>query len=124
MMLTLSIHSKTLHPHTQHQKRKNTDHMLNLTGYFENDLFGARLMYNYRTEWYDGVTDFGSEQFTDDFGQWDASVTYHLMENVDIKFEAVNITDEEISKYHQDPSRLSKVYKNGRRFVLGANVRF
>ncbi len=102
----------------------SSEHMMNLTGYYETDEFGARMMYNYRSEWYDGINDFGSEQFTKAFGQLDASVTWHATDLIDVKFEAVNLTDEIIEKYHQVENRFSKSYKNGRRFVLGASLRF
>ncbi len=104
--------------------RGASKHMMNLAGYYENDTFGARLMYNYRSKYYDGINDFGAEQFSKSYGQLDASVSWHVTEYLDIKFEAVNLTDEIIEKYHQDENRFSKAYKNGRRFVLGASLRF
>ncbi len=101
-----------------------SEHMVNLMGYYENDVISARAMYNYRSEWYDGVTDFGSEQFTEAFGQVDLSVTWMATDYLDVKFEAVNVTDETIHKYHQVEDRFSKSYANGRRLVVGASIKF
>lgn len=102
----------------------SSKHMANLTGYYENDLFSARLSYNYRTEFYNGLSEFGSESYTDSFGQVDASLTYDMNEYVQFVFEAVNLLDEEVYQYHIDKERPTSIYKNGRRFTLGANLRF
>lgn len=98
--------------------------MLNLTGYYENDTFGARLMYNYRSDWYLGVSPNGAEVWTKGFGQWDASASYNVTENISLTLEAVNLLDEEIEQYNTDKDRLYSLYKNGRRFVVGARFSF
>ena len=98
--------------------------MANLTGYFENDFISARLSYNYRTEFFNGVGEFGNEVYTDDFGQLDASLTYNFSENVSVVVEAVNLLDEDLYQYHIDKARPASLYENGRRFTAGVNVRF
>jgi iron complex outermembrane receptor protein len=102
----------------------NSRHMANLTGYFENDSFSARLSYNYRTEFFNGVGEFGNEVYTDDFGQLDASVTYNFSETVSFVVEAVNLMDEDLYQYHIDKARPASLYENGRRFTAGVNIRF
>lgn len=102
----------------------NSRHMANLTGYYENDLFSARLSYNYRTEFFNGVGEFGNEVYTDDFGQLDASLTYNFSETVSFVVEAVNLLDEDLYQYHIDKARPASLYKNGRRFTAGVNIRF
>lgn len=102
----------------------NSRHMANLTGYYENDLFSARVSYNYRTEFFNGVGEFGNEVYTDDFGQLDASLTYNFSENVSFVVEAVNLLDEDLYQYHIDKGRPASLYENGRRFTAGVNVRF
>lgn len=101
-----------------------SDHMFNATAYYENDTFGARLMYNYRTEWYKGVSWTGAELWNESYGQLDFSSSYIISENFNVVFEAVNLTDEEVVEYDGEQSRLMSVYQNGRRFVLGLNVSF
>ncbi|WP_231758045.1 TonB-dependent receptor [Microbulbifer elongatus] len=101
-----------------------SEHMYNLTGYYENDWMGARLMYNYRTEWYKGLHFNGDELWNDSYGQWDASVSASVTDNIDIIFEAVNLTDEELVEYNTDGNRLMSAYENGRRFVVGARMTF
>ncbi|ROQ30700.1 TonB-dependent receptor [Gallaecimonas pentaromativorans] len=99
-------------------------HMANLTGYYENDWLSARLAYNYRTHYYDGISEYGSEVFTDNYGQLDGRIGIKVMENLELTAEAVNITDEDIEQYHIDKSAPSKKYSNGRRFYVGLNYSF
>lgn len=101
-----------------------SDHMVNLTGYYEQDNFSARVMYNYRTEWYKGLHFNGNELWNDTYGQWDASFNYDLTENISINVEAINFTDEEVVEYNTDKDRVMSLYANGRRFSIGARFNF
>ena len=101
-----------------------SENSLNLTAYFENDTFGARIMYNYRSEWYKGINFSGIEVYNDDFGQWDASANWNFSETVTFTLEAVNLSDEEIFEYNVDKARLVSLYSNGRRFVAGVRINF
>jgi len=98
--------------------------MYNLTAFYEDDKFGARLMYNYRTKWYKGVSWTGAELWNDAYGQLDFSSSYDFTDNVQLVVEAVNLTDEEVVEFDGKASRLMSVYQNGRRFVVGVNIRF
>jgi iron complex outermembrane receptor protein len=98
--------------------------MLNLSGYYENDTFGARIMYNYRSEWYKGQHYNGDELYNDEFGQWDASANWNFNENVTFTLEAVNLGNEEIKEYNIDKARVMSLYQNGRRFVAGVRLNF
>ncbi|WP_333607371.1 TonB-dependent receptor [Arsukibacterium sp.] len=99
-------------------------HMYNLSGYYETDSFSARLMYNYRTEWYKGLHWNGDELWNDDYGQLDASVSYNLTDAIVLSFEAVNLTDQRVKEYNTDKARLFSLYENGRRFVAGVRMAF
>ena len=98
--------------------------MLNLSAYFENDTFGARIMYNYRSEWYKGQHWNGDELYNDEFGQWDASANWNFNEYLTFTLEAVNLMDEEIVEYNVDKARIMSIYNNGRRFVAGVRLNF
>ena len=104
--------------------RGTSEHMANLTGFYQNDWVSARLSYNYRTEWYDGLSEFGSEMYIDDYGQMDANVTFTAFENWDIVLEGINITGEELEHYHIDTGRSARLYDNGARYVIGVNYHF
>lgn len=101
-----------------------SENSLNLTAYYENDTFGARLMYNYRSDWYKGINFSGIEVYNEAFGQWDASANWNFSENLSFTFEAVNLGDEEIVEYNVDKARLVSLYSNGRRFVAGVRYNF
>ncbi len=101
-----------------------SDHMFNMTAFYENETFGARVMYNYRTEWYKGVSWTGAELWNEEYGQLDFSSSYNVTENVSLAFDVVNILDEEVVEFDGQSSRLMSIYQNGRRVVLGVNVKF
>jgi iron complex outermembrane receptor protein len=101
-----------------------SENMVNFTGYYENDDFGARLMYNYRSDWYTGLANSGDELWTEGFGQLDASGTYNLNENISFTLEAINITDEEVVQYNTEKERVMSIYANGRRLVAGVRINF
>ncbi|MEW6994317.1 TonB-dependent receptor [Colwelliaceae bacterium MEBiC 14330] len=101
-----------------------SENMANLTAYYENDDFGARLMYNYRSDWYTGLHFNGDELWTEGFGQLDASGTYNLNENISFTLEAINLTDEEVVQYNTEKDRVMSIYANGRRIVAGVRINF
>ncbi|WP_133300622.1 TonB-dependent receptor [Seongchinamella sediminis] len=104
--------------------RGTSEHMANLSGFYESDWLSARLSYNYRTEWYDGLSEFGSEMYINDYGQLDANVTVTVYDSWDIVLEGINITGEELEQYHIDSGRSARRYDNGARYVVGVNYRF
>lgn len=101
----------------------NSKHTINATVYYENESLSARVSYNHRTEYFEGL-DRGSELFTDGFAQVDASVSYELNDNVSLVAQALNLTDEAIYKYSNDKSRPYAWYKNGRRLFVGVQLSF
>ena len=101
-----------------------SDHVLNLTGYYEIDRFDARLSYNYRSEYLNEVAYFGSEIWTDAYGQLDFAASFDVTEYAEITFDALNIFDENTDQFHLDPSRPSKLYDNDRRILVGINLNF
>ena len=101
-----------------------SEQALNLTGYYENDRFDARLSYNYRSEYLNEVAYFGSEIWTDAYGQLDFSASFHVTDYAEITFDVLNIFDSNIEQFHLQSSRLSKLYDNDQRFLVGVNLNF
>jgi iron complex outermembrane receptor protein len=99
----------------------------NMGVFYENNLYNARLNYNYRSEYFVAATEIG-DQFRDEQAQMDAQFSYVLNENVTLKFEALNITNEIWENYYErntDGYRLGGTQSsNGRRFYVGANFSF
>jgi iron complex outermembrane recepter protein len=102
-------------------------HILNLSGYYENDRLSARLSYNYRSKYF---ADYDVERgfrplFVDATAQWDASASFNLTRQVALTLDVVNITDEVLEEfYDDDKGRPARFYKNGRTLFAGARFRF
>jgi len=94
---------------------KNT---YNVTGYYENDKFSARLAYSYRSSYKAGV-DRGASQHVDSMPSLAASVNYKLNEHLTITFDALNLTNETIKMYAENKDQPRAFYSNGRTFYLG-----
>jgi iron complex outermembrane receptor protein len=99
----------------------------NMGVFYENNLYSARLNYNYRSEYFIAAAEIG-DNYRDEQAQMDAQFSYVLNENVTLKFEALNITNQIWENYYErntDGLRLGGTQSaNGRRFYVGANFRF
>jgi iron complex outermembrane receptor protein len=90
----------------------------NVTGYYENERFSARLAYNYRSSYKAGV-DRGASQHVDGMPSLAASVNVKLTENLTLTFDGLNLTNETIKMYAENKDRPRAFYSNGRTFYLG-----
>jgi len=98
---------------------KNT---ANITGYYENERFSARLAYNYRSAYKAGV-DRGASQHVDAMPSLAASVNYKLTEQLTLTFDALNLTNETIKMYAENKDRPRAFYSNGRTFYVGLRAK-
>jgi iron complex outermembrane receptor protein len=94
---------------------KNT---YNLTGFFENDRFSARLAYNYRTLYKAGV-DRGASQHVAGSGNLAGSLNFKINEQLSVNFDALNLTNTTIKMYAENTDQPRAFYSNGRTFYLG-----
>ncbi len=101
----------------------NSEHTVNVSAYYENIDFSARVAYNYRTGYDTGK---GWPGYVDDYGQLDANVMYNINENISLVLEAVNLTDEQTFSYQEKGVKqaLTGLYADGRRFVAGLRFNF
>ncbi|WP_296952416.1 TonB-dependent receptor [uncultured Massilia sp.] len=90
----------------------------NVTGYYENERFSARLAYNYRSSYKAGV-DRGASQHVDGMPSLAASVNVKLTENLTLTFDGLNLTNETIKMYAENKDRPRAFYSNGRTFYVG-----
>ncbi|WP_026353789.1 TonB-dependent receptor [Woodsholea maritima] len=102
---------------------ENSQHAINLIGYFENDWLNARLSYNYRSEFYLGV-DRNMDLYHKPISSLDGSVTWYAHENIALTLEAVNITGETLEQYYELESRPARLYDNGRTFYFGVKASY
>lgn len=93
----------------------------NLTGYYENEGFGARLAYTYRSKFFVGL-DRSTPQYQDDTGTLAASIGYTLNKQISFTFDALNLNDPILKYYGANESQPRAFYANGRQFYFG--VRF
>jgi iron complex outermembrane receptor protein len=96
----------------------NSEHSGNVVGYFENDRFGARLAYSYRSEFF--VTFDRSTRLNQDaLKSLDASLALNLFRGLTLTVDGVNLTDEEIVQFASDRFRPRAVYDNGSYYFIG-----
>jgi TonB-dependent receptor len=100
------------------------DNTYNVTLYYENDRFQARVSYNYKDKYVEGI---GYEMYPiwrDGYGQMDLSASYNLTDRIQVSLEGINITDEETTGYTMDPSFPTTYELSGRRVSLGLRMEF
>jgi iron complex outermembrane receptor protein len=99
----------------------------NVGVFYETDLYSARLNYNYRSEYFIAQAEIG-DQFRDEQSQLDAQLSWNITETITLKAEALNLTNEIWENYYvrsSDGKRLGGTQSaNGRRFFVGASMRF
>ncbi len=114
----------------------SSDHTVNLVGYYETEQFHVRVAYNWRSEYMiRELPGFYGNREHQDYGTLDLSAKYSVTENVDVIFEAVNLTEEDSVQLGVAASDadVKPELKNGypawyfegeARYKLGLNVRF
>jgi iron complex outermembrane receptor protein len=99
----------------------------NVGVFYETDVYSARLNYNYRSEYFIAQTEIG-DRFRDEQSQLDAQVSWNVTDTITIKAEALNLTNEIWENFYvreSDGKRLGGTQSaNGRRFFIGASMRF
>nr|WP_277925918.1 TonB-dependent receptor [Sphingomonas sp. JXJ CY 53] len=98
-------------------------HTLQLSPYYENGPFQARVSYNRRSKYFYRFGRQSSQDYTDAYRQLDAQISYQLTEGVSITAQASNLLDETYYQYSSTPNAPTSVYKNGRVFSLNATFR-
>ncbi|WP_240609550.1 TonB-dependent receptor [Phenylobacterium deserti] len=103
----------------------------NFVGFYDKYGFEARIAVNYREEYLRG---FGQNQNTGAFGseptfenpnlQIDFSTSYQINEQLNVFFEALNLTNEVQSTHGRFDNQLLDVFAYGRRFTAGARFRY
>ncbi|MBB3061786.1 TonB-dependent receptor domain-containing protein [Microbulbifer rhizosphaerae] len=114
-----------------------SENAFNLMGFFENEFLSARLAYTWRDEYLSPYrSNFGlvnhvvntvetpaMAEFFDAYGQWDANVTWHAMDNLSFTAEAINLTGEEQTSYLEFSDNPMTYSMSEPRVALGVNYR-
>jgi len=93
----------------------------NLSAYYEDHGFGARLAYTYRSSFFVGL-DRSTPQYQDDTGVLSASLSYNLSKNISLNFDALNLNDPVLKYYGANKDQPRAFYANGRQYYF--TVRF
>ncbi|MED5525174.1 TonB-dependent receptor [Gallaecimonas pentaromativorans] len=101
----------------------------NATLYYETDVYGARLSYNYRDKYLNnlGTTSNNGNDSNGfkDVGYLDFSAFYNINDNLSISLEAINLTDEySFFWVDRDAQRPYEVLHTGRQYFLGLRASF
>jgi iron complex outermembrane receptor protein len=100
----------------------NSKNSGNVTAYFENERFGARLSYNYRSEYFID-NDRGRQLYSDATDSLDLSINVNLTDNLALTLDGVNLLDEELFQYYDnDKGRPARFYDNGPVYYLGVRL--
>ena len=101
----------------------NSKYQLNISPYFENDHFTARLSASWRSEYFTNV-DRGDNLWVRPYTSMDLSLGYRFNDTVSLNFDAMNLLDESYHSY-ADTERLTRgVYRSGRRYLTTLRVQF
>ncbi|WP_111977115.1 TonB-dependent receptor [Algibacillus agarilyticus] len=101
----------------------------NLIAFYDKEGFQARLAYNWRDDYlkYRSGPVIGSNglpQHVEAYGQFDFSTSYDLSENMTLRAEAINLTNENIIEYADIRERVTLIEYSGRRFQVGVTAKF
>ena len=98
---------------------KNT---YNLSAYYEDHGFGARIAYTYRSAYFAGL-DRSTQMHQEDTGVLAASLSYTVTRNVSINFDALNLNDPVLKYYAANRDQPAAFYSNGRQYYLTVRVK-
>uniref|UniRef100_A0A8J8AW09 TonB-dependent receptor n=2 Tax=Coralloluteibacterium stylophorae TaxID=1776034 RepID=A0A8J8AW09_9GAMM len=96
----------------------------NVTLYYENDRFDARVSYNYKDEYVEYIHLNSYPVYRDAYGQTDISIGYRINDVLKVTLEGINVTDEATTGYTLDPSFPLMNEYSGRRVALGVRADF
>ncbi|MCF2908185.1 TonB-dependent receptor [Pseudoalteromonas sp. DL2-H2.2] len=116
------------------QLTDSSKYAYNATAYYENEDFYARISYNYRSDYMIRETGAYGNRLHHGFGSIDLSAVYHFNENIDFKFDVVNLTGESSEQYGNHQYQVDNSgyadgfplfeYEQATRYSLGVSVRY
>lgn len=98
----------------------------NFTAIYENYGFSARIAYNWRNEFL-ARANRGSDRnpvFNEPFSQVDVNLSYDVSDALQVTFEAINLTGENLRTFGRDGSNFWLAQELAPRYLLGARYKF
>jgi iron complex outermembrane receptor protein len=90
----------------------------NVSGYYEDHGFSARLAYTFRSHFFVGL-DRSTPQYQDDTGTLSASLSYTFSKNFSIYLDGLNLNDPVLKYYGANRDQPRAFYSNGRQYYFG-----
>lgn len=94
----------------------------NVSGYYEDRRFSARLAYTYRSAFFVGL-DRSTPQYQDDTGVLSASLSYNLRDNISLTLDALNLNDPVLKYYGANRDQPRAFYANGRQYYISLRIK-
>ena len=100
----------------------------NFIGYYENDMLGVRLAYNWRDTFWagNGQANVGAGQptYVDEYGQWDLNASYWYNDNLQLFLDVINLTDETAYVFGRQKDQPLFAVQQGTRYNIGVRYKF
>jgi len=99
----------------------------NITGIYEKHGISARVSWNWRDDFLASANrggGFDTPIFVQEFGQFDANISYDLTDNLVLSLEAINITGENFVTFGRSRSQVLFAQELSPRYLFGARYKF
>jgi iron complex outermembrane receptor protein len=111
------------HDQTGHVLKGAVKNSGTLSGFYENDMFSARLNYSYSGDNYLG-RDRGTDYYQRGVGVLSASLGLKFGQHLSLSLDAQNLNDPILKYYGDTKDEPRAIYRNGRQFYLAAHFKY
>ena len=101
----------------------NSRDQVNISPFYENYNFSARLNYGWRSEYFTSV-DRGDRMYADEYTSLDATIGYRFSDRWSISLDGMNLLDSEYYTYANVPELPRGTYRSGRRYMSTLRFQF
>lgn len=101
----------------------NSKHQVNISPFFEQGPFSARVTYTWRSKYFTGV-DRGDNMYVRAYTGLDATAGYAFTDRVSLTVSGQNLLDSEYYAYANTVSLPRGVYRTGRKLMATLSVEF
>jgi len=103
----------------------NSKNAYNISPYYEQGPFSARITYGWRSHYLAGGYVAGAPPASvDDYRELDASASWRFSENFSLNLNAMNLLDETYLQYLGQKDMIAGKYKTGRRYMASLHFEF
>ncbi len=98
----------------------------NLIAFYDKDGLQARIAYNWRDTYLNGVGEGNAPYYTEEYGQIDVTVSYELpfVDGMTVVVEGINVNDASQRVYARYENQFKSAYQYGARYNLGVRYNF